>query len=589
MSYPSGILSDTEVSPVYARSPESSHADDDLLAVFDSELESISEQLTHDVRLLSQIRYHRNSYAKVNSLPHEILQTIFRLAGRTSEGCSQTTEVLGISWACSHWRTLALGDPQLWRYIDLRSVDLARLFIGRSQPCTLVMDVHREWYCGAQADERRSTLCKENLGRVGALYFQPLSSTLPTWSLDQPAPELRELTVVNYYRYQNIYTSLFGDQTPQLRNLELMGCRLAWRSGMYRNLSKLKLEFYGLLPQPDKDKDLLALFRDSPNLESLELKIMDDKRAPWDPLSNFLLPTNLYSEMEHKEIDVPALRSLVLDLPSEYMLHILQSIALPGDMSHLDLTARADNDWLTSMLVSKRCLPMKLFHDLRELSVIHNYQYDIITCGIQGAGLRQNGERYDMSLTFLPLRNDDRPTQLEPIIGTIRNEHPMPYVEHLRFIESSRISNKARDAAAFDMVSLLGHCGTTLEQLTIHGCGGTLLDRIYRRSVEMVEEARSNPSSRPPLQKLISLAVSSMELPADDFAHLVSLCQLLSKHLRRVRIKDLACTARSKATAMALIESFQKLALSDTCWSDIGIWCEKEEQKYDIQAICAET
>ena len=521
-------------------------------------------------------------------MPTEILQTIFRLAGRTSEGCSQTTEVLVISWTCSHWRTIALGDPQLWRYIDLRSVDLARLFIERSRPCTLVMDVHREWYCGAQVEESRSSLCKDNLGRVGALYFQPLSSTLPTWSLELPAPELQELTVVNYYRYQNIYTCLFGNCTPQLRNLELMGCRLAWRSGMYRNLLKLKLEFYGLLPRPEKDKDLLALFRDSPNIESLELKIMDDKRAPWDPLSNFLLPTNLYSDIDHKTINVPSLRSLVLDLPSEYMLHILQSIILPGDMTHVDLTARADNDWLTSMLLNKRCLPTELFHDLQELSVIHNYEYDIITCGVRGVGVHQSGEHYNMSLTFLPLRNDGRTTQLEPIVSTIRNEHPMPFVEHLQFIESSRISNKARDAAALAMVSFLAHCGPSLTQLTIHGCGGTLLDRIYRRSVEMVADAALDPSLRQPLQNLISLTVSSMELTADDFAHLVSLCQLLSKHLRRVRVKDLAYTAKSRAAAVDLVRRFKNIGLSDAWWSDIDIWCEKEEERCDIQAIYAE-
>ena len=446
------------------------------------------------------------------------------------------------------------------------------------------MDIGREWYCGAQVDEGRSSLCKGNLDRLGALYFQPLSSTLPTWSLDRPAPQLQELTVINCYRFKNIYTSLFDNQTPHLRSLELKGCRLAWRSGMYRNLRKLKLEFYGLLPHPDKDRDLLALFRDSPNLESLELKIMDDKQTPWDPLSNTLLPTNLYSESDHKQINVPDLRELVLDLPSEYMLHILQSIVLPEDMTRVDLTARADNDWLTSMLVSRRCIPTQLFRDLRDISVAHDFRYDdIITCGIHGTGVRAGGERYSLSVTFFPLRNDRLPMKLAPLVDTIRAEHPMPLVEHLHFVESSRISNHERDVAAQAVVALLTHCGRSLTRLSLHGCGGALLDRVYRRSVSMALGAL-HTSSREPLQNLASLAVESMELSADDFVHLVALCELLSSHLCDVQIRNVACTARSRASAEDLVARFERIGLSHTSLSGIHIWCEKEEQTYDMKA-----
>lgn len=559
-----------------------------LLASYDAELKVISQRLT-DTKpnpLLAELLYHRNSLCTVNRLPTEILQAIFRLAGRTMEGCSQTTEVLVISWTCAHWRTLALGDPRLWRYIDLRSVDLARLFVARSKPCTLVMDVHREWYgfSKTDVDRERVALCRDNLHRLGAMYYQPLSSTLPAWALDQPAPKLQELTIVNYYRYQNIYNSLCGNQTPNLRSLELLGCRLAWRAGLYRNLSRLKIEFYGLLPRPEKDQDLLALFRDSPHLESLELKIMDDKQFPWDPLPNPLLPADMYSLSDRPRIEVPKLNNLVLDLPSEYMLHILQSITLPSDMAHLDLTARADHDWLTGLLMSQRCLPNALFADLHELTVLHKFQYDTIASGIHGLGTRRDGAAYDLAVTFYPLRNDRRPAPLEPLVRTLAAEHPLPRVQHLRFVESSRISNRARERAAADMVALLAHCGAALRALTLHGGGGVLLQRIYGRAAEMRDAAAADPASaHPPLERLDSLAVTSMSLSADDFGCLVSLCRLLSVHLHRVRIAELSFTVSSSGKARELIKRFRELGLPETWWSDTEFWCEDEEIKCDIQ------
>ena len=560
------------------------------LAAIDAGLTPILQSVpnTPDRHARSQLLYHRNTYSPVNGLPTEILQGVFRLTVDAAHGAGtrKTRQILVLSWTCSHWRALAVGDPQLWRYIDLRSKDLARLFARRCEPCTLAIDLHREWYSRSRYRvddlDERFAFCTENLARVGALYCQPLLMELPAWMLERPAPRLEELSVVTMHRASNVYSSLFGDRAPQLRTLEMSGCRPAWRPGMYRNLRRLKVEFHSIMAHPDKDEDLLAIL-ECPSLESLELKLTDDRVGRWDPSTNILLPATLYTEAKHERIEVPALRSLVLDLPSEYMLHIMQSIALPQELTRLSLKARADNDLLTGLLVSTRCLPSYLSRRFRELSILHKFQLDnTISCGLQGVGRTADGNRLDVSLTVVPLRDDERSLRIEPIISTLCSEHPLPNLVELNLEGSNRINAEARTAAAAHMVSLISHCSSTISELSLSGCKGSLLRGIYERAAKVTDDA----SVRCPLQNLKALCVTSMAPTMEEFTNLMSLCRLLSGRLHTLLISGLSFTVNSKKDSMELVKMFAELDVPEKQWAKTQFWCEADEDWCDIRQLC---
>ncbi|GBE78552.1 hypothetical protein BKA93DRAFT_89420 [Sparassis latifolia] len=254
-------------------SPILAHADrEKALRCLDIDIEKMEATLTQVniamQRTMRNVRHRRNYQTAINRLPVEVLCQIFSHA---NEG--RVRAKLSISHTCAFWRDVAIDYPHMWTSIDLNSVSRPEFvpdILGRAKGLPLQL----QYYDWEQLDQATVDRCAELMHnteqlklRVGTKYMRHSG----TWLADQPAPILRCLEIAMSGGIA-IFPRLFGNEKPCLMELTLTNCRLAWSPRLYVGLTKLKIRSHYVMQSSDpSDRDIRQVFKDSPNLEELEL------------------------------------------------------------------------------------------------------------------------------------------------------------------------------------------------------------------------------------------------------------------------------------------------------------------------------
>ncbi|KAI0314882.1 hypothetical protein OF83DRAFT_1134880 [Amylostereum chailletii] len=268
------------------KEPSIIEARDHLWNAVDKELAALDA-------VVSRIRFRRNSLAPVCSLPREILATIFELyalqfqidveclpEGRKKSISQDPLDQSGIGWVvslthiCRHWRSIALGSPALWRYVNLdggiewwneiiiRSGAMAlhvvlsdrqtcdtrlnELGIARIKPTCVLKSIQRD------SPSSTHTHTHTHTDRIRSLQVDgcPGNAAQLLSSLGKPAPILQELAVRFHHRANRfdvertnfmLPENLFSGSAPRLRSIRLRDCSLPWTSPLLRNLAHLRL------------------------------------------------------------------------------------------------------------------------------------------------------------------------------------------------------------------------------------------------------------------------------------------------------------------------------------------------------------
>ncbi|TFK60780.1 hypothetical protein BDN72DRAFT_850250 [Pluteus cervinus] len=162
----------------------------------------------------------RNSIAPVSCLPDELISIVLNLSQRLSK--DPPLARLYLSWVCSRWRDVALGDRKFWRtiknYPSFTCPQYIQECFARSKPLTLEMDLR--FPSGALIG-----LCISRIHRISSLTYTPAQETScnPPKFLDQPAPQLSSLSLAKTVLVKKPFNGVYI-----LKHLKLVGCRFDW-------------------------------------------------------------------------------------------------------------------------------------------------------------------------------------------------------------------------------------------------------------------------------------------------------------------------------------------------------------------------
>lgn len=257
----------------------------------------------------------------------------------------------------------------MWTRYDLASpkvTNSAETLLQRSRPCPL------EFY-SYRVGTHKSTLLSANIDRLSVLESIFAHGAEPHLI----APNLEHFGII--FRSQDAYL-VFNElplikEAPRLKSLELVDCRLSWRSALYSNLTILKIthgrifadqEYIIRYLHNETDNDILEVPYTSPGLEHLEIHLPDPPTRP------HFAPIRLAPVPAYAPIRLHALRTLVLDMQDEYALRILNGVVLPEGMLRIELRICCHRTELLDTLIEFRYLPNFLFTSLHTLLVASN-------------------------------------------------------------------------------------------------------------------------------------------------------------------------------------------------------------------------
>lgn len=298
------------------------------------ELEGVLAEINTALNSSLETLTARRNPPFVSSLEDDVLIRIFRTAGECGFDDDTT---LAMSHTCSRWRKLMAKTPTLWRNMDWTSLSLPTIqhYISLNRSVPLDVKVGLE-------DARRVQECGNLLLRVRNLALRQGTAAnirATPWLFTHPAVELQSLSLrcgsssgpKNWRQmldWDDSYLlphQLFLSRHPKLQEMELIGCRLPWQAGMYKDLTRLTICLSSMASTPqgegsgrfgDAKFDALHVFRDSPNLTELTLQSCES--LPLRPIA----PADTLIPMRH-------LRRLELALPAQDITAILSSIATP--------------------------------------------------------------------------------------------------------------------------------------------------------------------------------------------------------------------------------------------------------------------
>ncbi|KAG5338177.1 hypothetical protein C0989_008076 [Termitomyces sp. Mn162] len=265
------------------------------------------------------IRYYKkchNALTFTCRLPHEILGTIFEEVaivreawqnyGRWGEEYRKWREfdwIKSVSHVCSHWRAVALSNPNLWSSIRLMNTAWMPEMIQRSKTAPLTITL---WGALMLQDPAGSYIALKDVIRSDLPRIRGLTLGLvPVWVsperhelfldnekkqrlnmfseliplLNQPAPMLESLEI-------NLAEAEASQQLPsgfvaglsQLKHLRLEGWCLDWKLSAFENLRSLAISRLSADSKPTVN-ELLNMLTRTPLLESLTIVDPDVLRS----------------------------------------------------------------------------------------------------------------------------------------------------------------------------------------------------------------------------------------------------------------------------------------------------------------------
>lgn len=241
----------------------------------------------------SRLRLLRNTLLPVNTLPPEILTSIFRTLSSPKTHSSPSTEHaviphkakprewIPITHVCRYWRDTALGYPFLWSPIVFEPADIRNEnslpyeCLHRSLGAPLDVQIK----CGESSDDQVWDKLSARCGRLRKFHVVDLLDVNSLEKFRGEAPILQSLQLqVNYKlidqrddgeTLDGVLPPMFAGHTPALRYLTL-SFFTSYSSNHFENLAELRLSDQ-LYHASSELSHLIALLESSPNLEELSL------------------------------------------------------------------------------------------------------------------------------------------------------------------------------------------------------------------------------------------------------------------------------------------------------------------------------
>lgn len=213
--------------------------------------EDLWREIVVQAKAIRQLKSKWNSLATTSRLPDELLAEVFvqlNLSYRTDQ--LQWRSVDRYQWiavcqVCSHWRSVALSTPRLWRDITVtRSMDWMREVLARSCRAPLHVQVGV-----TDATVEPTRLILRELARIEELLIGVSAETFHILrALDAPAPLLRSLNIEALYQRsprpapQLPSLEVLARSVAKLEQLDLLHCPFPWSLPVpFTSLTHLKV------------------------------------------------------------------------------------------------------------------------------------------------------------------------------------------------------------------------------------------------------------------------------------------------------------------------------------------------------------
>ena len=207
----------------------------------------------------TKARYLRNSFARINRFPRELL-------GHIPTFLQSERDLINTTAVCRHWRTTLISTPHLWCNISGSSALKVRAYLERSKWHPL--NVHLTW-----SDSIR--LLVPHIRRIVSLRLDLVGQSQMeriAEHLVEPAPSLRTLTIYprRVGHTLDIPPSFLGASFPSLRSLFMED--VSSFSGPHTFHSVTSLTLYTNADLPLDTASLLRTLERLPSLETVFIK-----------------------------------------------------------------------------------------------------------------------------------------------------------------------------------------------------------------------------------------------------------------------------------------------------------------------------
>ena len=212
-------------------------------------------------------RYLKNSFARINRFPRELL-------GHIPTFLENERDLLNTTAVCRHWRTTLLSTPHLWCNISGSSAPKIRAYLDRSKMHPLTVRL-------TSPDSAR--LLSPHVRRVASLHLSlsnPSQIQRIADHLLEPAPSLRVLSIHSRYSTHtlDIPLAFLGGSFPSLRRLFIKGISAFSGPHTFPSVTSLTLK-----TNPDLRLDTTTLLNALERLPTLETASIEF-RARWTPM-----------------------------------------------------------------------------------------------------------------------------------------------------------------------------------------------------------------------------------------------------------------------------------------------------------------
>ena len=304
------------------------------------------------------LKSRRNELSSISRLPAEILCNIF---------------FLGISWrpgswtnfsqVSQHWRSLALGAPELWTDIPLNYHRWAQEMLKRSKKAKLTIQSRSSFLAPNSKISETIRSCFSEMNRVEEIKLFTVSGLILEDCFrvsPKSAPHLRILCIGSHsFSYVESGFSIPEDflyDTERLRRVELINCKISWDSRLLTGLTRLSLENCLDLEAKSSIIQFLHALQRMPALTDLHLKDS--------------IPEDLENLSTYPVVDLPYLRVLHIASGVRTLTTVLRHITM-SPTTTWSLTCRGSQSTVIDFTNFFSVLATKFFPSLvvRKLSL----------------------------------------------------------------------------------------------------------------------------------------------------------------------------------------------------------------------------
>jgi hypothetical protein len=340
------------------------------------------DDINHDQNLDVLTRRELNALVRVNRIPPELLVHVFlyclpeyrrwiRKEGRDLAFQS----FLHLSHVCSHWRTVAIAEPNLWTILPCSTNAQTSLLFSRAKSAPLDLVFQMDFLEDPGRRHWMKTLLAD-ISRVRWLIIYPSGPWIDIVKplLTGPAPVLSVLILLAD-EGETESESTRSLQTPRLRHLELIGCCSLMTTLDLRHIQSLTLT--ARLAPTIYITAFLATLEDMHELQRLKLVEVFHMPSSLEESPVRLRKLHHLRVAECAEPGLHFLRALVCPILADIQIILTRSESgtLPGNLCDVPLlalimpTQENITFWSDGGCVSLESRPLLSPKDTREVHV----------------------------------------------------------------------------------------------------------------------------------------------------------------------------------------------------------------------------